>query len=580
MYFLKSTGVLLLFLGVYFLVLRSETFFRENRFFLLIGMLISLTLPFLVITRYIEIPAIADGLSGTFIDATGDTPIVDSGISWTGILFYTYVAGVVFFFCKFLLELFSLFRLLWKSTFAKRDRHYIYIETNISISPFSFFNYIVYNPELYSSTELEAILKHEQAHSRQLHSIDVFVSKLYCIFFWFNPFAWLHKKFMLQNLEFLADSAAIKQTPSKKEYQLTLLKVSGNTFCPALTNNFYNSLIKKRIVMLQKTQSTQINRWKQAFIIPMLIAFVFMFNTEVIAKEVSASKATNTENTFIENTYGDVLVTIDKNTTVKEIKAIQKMLKSYDITMRYDIKKFNSKNEIVAIKIDLKDKAGAEASATFETSEEKPIPTIKVGKKDGTLIISSDKHIGHSNAFTYEIHKDHDEDHDHDGKKVIVRSKFTNSKDGTTKTWIQKDDVKTINIRKKDGKDIIIINGKEVSPDEIIEEEVEIKKGDGNGGTYIYAYSSDDDDDNDDDEEEVEVKIVKNQGSKIVFNNSNSKEKPLIIVDGKEMSYKKFTKLDADNIATMSVLKGKSAKEKYGKKGKNGVIIIETKKKK
>jgi len=56
--------------------------------------------------------------------------------------------------------------------------------------------------------------------------------------------------------------------------------------------------------------------------------------------------------------------------------------------------------------------------------------------------------------------------------------------------------------------------------------------------------------------------------------------KPLIIIDGKEMIHSfGLESLKPDTIESMSVLKGKSATETYGEKGKNGVIIIKLKKK-
>lgn len=575
MYFVKSSGVLLLFLSLYFLWLRKDTFFHGNRFFLLAGMITSLVLPLLVITKYVEVPFIEEATSSNmFVFTETNTNVVAPLFSWVDILLYTYVTGVLFFLAKFLIELASLCRLLLTSTVARRDGKFIYIETTTSFTPFSFFNYIVYNPELYTESELEAILTHEQAHSRQLHSIDVFISKLYCIFMWFNPLAWLHQKYISQNLEFLADSAAIKQTPSKKEYQLTLLKVSGNAYCPALTNNFYNSLIKKRIVMLQKNQSAHLNKWKQVLILPLLIGFVMLFNTEVVAKEVNVTPTPTVENTLVKEMYGDVLITINKNTTAKELKAIQKMFKSFDITLSYDIKKFNSKNEITAINLELKDKAGAKASATFESKEDKPIPTVKLGKKNGMLIVTSSKAKHYLTTTGYEIHtdEDHDGQDSHDGKnskrKYVITSKHSGKKDGTSNTWIQ-DDAKTINIKKVDGKEVIIVNGKELSPDEIIEEKIEIKHEGGNH--FIYMGSKDTND------EDTEIEIIEEQDSKLVFRNSSNK-KPLFVIDGKIVDQKKMDKLNPNKIESVTVLKGDSAIEKYGDKGKNGVVIIKTKK--
>ncbi|HEV7334271.1 MAG TPA: M56 family metallopeptidase [Flavisolibacter sp.] len=53
---------------------------------------------------------------------------------------------------------------------------------------------------------------------------------------------------------------------------------------------------------------------------------------------------------------------------------------------------------------------------------------------------------------------------------------------------------------------------------------------------------------------------------------------PLFVVDGKEVSKVEIDKLDPNTIQSVDVLKDDSAKEKYGEKGKNGVIIITTKK--
>ncbi|WP_053002585.1 M56 family metallopeptidase [Kordia jejudonensis] len=600
-YFMKSSGTLLLFLALYFLWLRKDTFFHGNRFFLLLGMIISLILPFLVITKYIEVPFVEETPnSGIFVFTETGNEVTNTFISWSTILFYTYVAGVLFFLSKFLIELASLCKLLWTASVTKRDGQFIYIETTTSFTPFSFFNYIVYNPELYSESELEAILIHEKAHSRQLHSIDVFIAKLYCIFMWFNPFAWLHQKYILQNLEFLADSAAIKQTPSKKEYQLTLLKVSGNAYCPALTNNFYNSLIKKRIVMLQKNQSAHAHKWKQVFILPLLVAFVLLFNTEVIAKEVRPTVAPileTIENVKGQETVGDLVVEISKNTTIEELKAIKKMFAATGIKMKYSNVDFNDAKEITRIKLELKEGRNNTASATFNTEDNKPIPTIRIGKQDGQLMVSSSRvnHVVTSTRYEYHTDEDHDKK---DGKSTfIIKSNQSNGKGENTNTWIQKEDVKTVNIKKVDGKEVIIVNGKELAPDEIktidikknddkeviiingkelstdevIEEEIEIKKGDGNNFVFIGNTK-------DNESKEVEIEVNNSQDGKIVFRNSGKNE-PIIVVDGKIANKKKMKKLDPNKIESVTVLKGDNATALYGDKGKDGVIIITTKKK-
>lgn len=53
---------------------------------------------------------------------------------------------------------------------------------------------------------------------------------------------------------------------------------------------------------------------------------------------------------------------------------------------------------------------------------------------------------------------------------------------------------------------------------------------------------------------------------------------PLIIVDGEEVTKDEMQKLEPSSIEKINVLKDKSAEDKYGAKGKNGVIEITTKK--
>lgn len=52
---------------------------------------------------------------------------------------------------------------------------------------------------------------------------------------------------------------------------------------------------------------------------------------------------------------------------------------------------------------------------------------------------------------------------------------------------------------------------------------------------------------------------------------------PIFYIDGEEATEKEVEILEPSTIESISVLKGKAAKEKYGKKGKNGVVLIKMK---
>ena len=63
------------------------------------------------------------------------------------------------------------------------------------------------------------------------------------------------------------------------------------------------------------------------------------------------------------------------------------------------------------------------------------------------------------------------------------------------------------------------------------------------------------------------------------FISTNGGKDPLFIVDDKEVT-KKDLDLDPNNIESVNVLKGEAATKLYGEKGKDGVVVITTKKKK
>ena len=67
---------------------------------------------------------------------------------------------------------------------------------------------------------------------------------------WLNPVAWLYKKVIVQNIEFLADTKAIEKADNRTDYQNTMLKLYIPSSKIKLVNNFYDHIIKKRITLI------------------------------------------------------------------------------------------------------------------------------------------------------------------------------------------------------------------------------------------------------------------------------------------------------------------------------------------
>jgi hypothetical protein len=78
-------------------------------------------------------------------------------------------------------------------------------------APFSFYNSICLDTNHYEQAELEKIIEHELVHIEQQHTLDMMVSEILCIVQWFNPFVWLMKHAIKQNLEFIADDSVLQK---------------------------------------------------------------------------------------------------------------------------------------------------------------------------------------------------------------------------------------------------------------------------------------------------------------------------------------------------------------------------------
>ena len=355
-FIVKSSSLIALFYFAYFFLLRKETFFNSSRWFLLAGLVTSVVLPLVVYTKVVWIDPVPVPVSYTpaanFQYVSNFHPQIAENesfeIKWNLVSLVIYGIGFAAFMIKFGIDFYSLNSVL-KGRKIEQQADFKFVDVNENIAPFSYFDYIVYNSSMYSEKELESILEHEKVHSDQHHTVDVIISRIFCILFWFNPIIWLYKKAILQNLEFIADSEAAKKISDKKAYQYTLLKITTHETCVAITNHFYQSLIKKRIVMLNKNQSKKWNYWKYYAVLPVLALFVLSFQIKTIAqdkKELREKAALTSKNQDPE------VIKITKSTTDQELKDLTAKLKTdHNINLEISNIKRNKNNELTSIKI-------------------------------------------------------------------------------------------------------------------------------------------------------------------------------------------------------------------------------------
>lgn len=362
-YLLKANSLIVIFYLTYYFLVQKETFFNSNRWFMLLGLFSSVSIPFFFIKKTILVNTPTNPINPieSPLKANSITPIEASQlIDWTSVIVVIYGLISLFLLVKIIIAVISFFKLIKnkKATFSK---YFTLVDIDENINPFSFFKYIVFNSSKYSTTELENILNHEKVHSKEKHSIDVLIAKFFCTLFWFNPFIWLYKKAIIENLEYIADKKATQNIEDKKAYQMTLLKVVTDHNYLSITNSFYQSLIKKRIVMLNKNQSKQKNVWKYAIIVPALAAFILLFQVKVIAQE---KKVVKNENSSPNTQIHEMIWT--KDTPDDEMKRDIVSMKNFGIDVSYSNLKRNAKGEIISIAISFKDKEGRSGHSEFE----------------------------------------------------------------------------------------------------------------------------------------------------------------------------------------------------------------------
>ncbi|MBT8238421.1 MAG: M56 family peptidase, partial [Croceitalea sp.] len=260
---LKSSGILLLFFLVYTVFLKKETFFTTNRWFLITGLITALLLPFITLKKMVDVEApLVFNANAMVIEASEPVianapPLFDS----FKVLLLIYSLGVIVFLTRFMLQLIKI-NTLTKESVAKKVRGFFHIQTTKPVAPFSFFNNIYFYPKQFNNNELQNIIAHEEVHAKELHTLDILLLETVFILQWFNPIIWFYKKIVKQNLEYLADAQACEKGSCKKMYQYLMLKQAAGHQHLEITTTFYNSLIKKRIVMLNQNQSKKMNAWK------------------------------------------------------------------------------------------------------------------------------------------------------------------------------------------------------------------------------------------------------------------------------------------------------------------------------
>ena len=297
--YLVEINIITIFLyGFYRLLFTNDTFFSWRRFMLLNIYLIALLVPFADFSNWISVHEATQNMASTYAETvlSGATSLPSKAtvLSRNTILLWIYMSGVCMLLLRFVIQLVGIYRLAKKTEVSTIKGIKVHIiEKNES--PFSFFQWIFVNPEVRYESQLQEILIHEQCHVEQKHSIDVVLSELFTIVCWFNPFAWLLKREIRLNLEYLADLHVVQVGCDQKGYQYHLLGMTYHKNAPTILNNFNVFNIKKRIKMMSKRRSRLIVKAKYTLLIPVTATLLVVKNIESVAHSLVSNKIVSNE---------------------------------------------------------------------------------------------------------------------------------------------------------------------------------------------------------------------------------------------------------------------------------------------
>lgn len=304
-YVIQIIAFQLLFLIVYDLFLKKETFFNWNRTYLLLTPIISLLLPFIQIegirqaipeTYLVQLPAV---MIGDGVTESSALSVSRLQFSWIFIWYSGVVISSIIFGIK-------ISRLIGLIRSGKKE---FYGDLSLKILPgtdaaFTLFN-TVYLGESLSDSQKKHILLHEQIHVKEKHSLDLFFFEIMRILLWFNPFVYIFQMRIGALHEFTADRKVA--VGAGKEYYQNLLSQVFQTNKVSFINTFFNhSLIKNRIVMLQKSNSKKTLKFKYLLLVPIVCAMLIYTS----CAQEAEPKPVEQENDFIMSTDSDILANI------------------------------------------------------------------------------------------------------------------------------------------------------------------------------------------------------------------------------------------------------------------------------
>ncbi|MDX2249493.1 MAG: M23/M56 family metallopeptidase [Bacteroidia bacterium] len=282
LYLFQVSGAFVCLVAFYNLLLRGLTFHSFNRLILLLFIPVALVIP------VFELPV--GPMFPTYFGEQDPFELPDDQTAATGhenqhsgmvnnIVFYLSILYWSGFAMSFGLLAWNIFQILQMKRSSREIRaNGMIILVSNTPAVFSCFKWI-FVPQNSLYEHIHPIIKHEQAHVRLFHTMDLLVVELFISLLWFNPFVYFFRRLLKSVHEFQADEYVLSLEVSKSHYLSVLLDTLSSIKDFSLSSNFNSAQIKNRINMMTKNKSSRIQSVRYVLMLPIISVLMMSFTT-------------------------------------------------------------------------------------------------------------------------------------------------------------------------------------------------------------------------------------------------------------------------------------------------------------
>ncbi len=289
-----GVGMMMLPLWILYRVLLSRTtFYRFNRITLLSIYFISLIAPFIQLSFGEQSMAVIELLPIEWVVAE-NVDVQENTISIMSVILSAYFIGLMLFSIVFAVSLLRLAVLIFRSKKIKYEGYTIVIHDKRKLVPFSWGKWIIISDEEYEENN-DIVLRHELAHLRNLHSLDLIFAQIIVVFNWYNPIAWILRDELQIIHEYEADKSVLDSGINHEDYQMLLIKKTVGARFASIANSLNHNSLKKRITMILSKKSNGRARMRALALVPAVALVLVGVKTPLVASTLGVVSSATTQ---------------------------------------------------------------------------------------------------------------------------------------------------------------------------------------------------------------------------------------------------------------------------------------------